>query len=204
MLTLNLQSQDAPAETPLLSSFMKIPTASSRTSQTDYFKGATMKQISINIKALNLTLLLLSPSLSLCVYFLNPSVIALVLALFLSICQAVVAVCGFRLESEVTAATLRFYRRSAKAFLMLIVVFLVFMQVLYLVNRWKVHSTDCTLSNLYEVCKERSGVLGLDLLLYVLLPTADVLLYVVCAHSCTLVSKYTRRLKQNIDKDTWW
>lgn len=204
MLTLDLESQAGPAEAPLLSSFMKIPTASSRTSHTDYFKGATMKQISINIKALNLSLLLFSPCLSICVYFLYPSVIALVLALFLSVCQAVVAVCGFRLENQVTSASLRFYRRSAKAFLMLLIVFLVFMQVLYLLDRWDTQHADCRKAVLYEICKERKGVLSLDLLLYVLLPVADLLLYVICAHCCYLVSKYTRRLKQNIDKDTWW
>ena len=203
MLTTDFEAKE-PIEAPLLSSFMKIPTASSRHSQSDYFKGATIKQISLSVKVLNVVLLLLSPSFALGVYFLYPSIIALVLALFLSICQVVVAVCGLRLEGDVTTASLRFYRRSARAFLMLAVVFLVSMEVLYLLHRWRTQSENCQLTSLGEVCKERAGVLSIDVLLYVLLPTGDMLLYVVCSHSCSLVKRYTRRLKQNIDKDTWW
>ena len=206
-LTLDIEPQGSPtasAETHLLSSFMKIPTASSRASSHNYLKSETLKQVSINVKVLNVLLLALSPTAFVCVYFWFNSVISLIMALFLSICQCVVSLYGLHLETEVTAASVRFYRRSIKSFLMLLLFFIVGMEALFLMDRWRTQSADCGKTRLMRVCAERNGALSLDVLLYVLLPTSDAVLYVLCAYSCKLVNKYARRLKQNIKEDTWW
>ena len=208
MLALDIETHGSPyassPESHLLSSFMKIPTASSRTSSLNYLKSETLKQVSFSIRGLNIVLLLLSPASVVGVYLWYYSVIALILALFLSVCQGVVAVYGLKLEKEITPATIRFYRRSVKAFLMLIIVFLAGMQLLFLTDRWKVQSRDCVRTGMEEVCQERNGALSLDLLLYVLLPLCDILLYFLCTYSCRLVSRYSQRLKQRIKEDTWW
>ena len=206
MLSLDLElqsSMDKPAEAYLLSSFMKIPTVSSKASRSNYLKEGTIKQASLSVNLLNLTLLLSSPAASLAVYYFYYSIIALILSLFLSVCQCVVALYGFRLEQTVTAARLRFYRRSVKSLMMMLLVFAIGMEALFLMNRWNAQSEHCENTVLVAVCKERLGVMSLDLLCYALLPGFDILLYLFTSFSGKLVTKYTRRLKQQIKEEIW-
>lgn len=203
MLSLDGELQGSP-EAHLLSSFMKIPTASSKHSGTNYFKGETLKQVSLSIRVLNIILLLTSPSAFLAVYYFYSSIIALILSLFLSGCQLIVAVCGFKIEHEVTAASLRFYRRSTKSYMFLSLLFVLGIQVAFLTERWRMQMANCEKSELTVICVERSGILSIDIVLYVLFPCCDVLLYLFTSYASNLVTKYTRRLKQNIKEDVWW